>query len=161
MQRQRLETRLYDASYESVFPAARDAVVNHGWAITSADRDSGLLTVSGQIRVHDPRTALTLSILLPPAGDLYMDRYGWAIFDTLLWPYSILWCAPTNLRLARTRTETTGSVAFDVLGPDLTRTRISFVGMAWDSETYPVRIRRLQEEIDRQLFLREVQALAD
>ena len=52
----------------------------------------------------------------------------------------------------------TGTVALESLGSDQTRGRISLRGVAWDSETYPTQIRRLQEETERQLFLRAVRA---
>ena len=40
------------------------------------------------------------------------------------------------------------------LGPERTRLRISLRGIGYDANTYPVLIRRLQEEIERQLFIK-------
>jgi hypothetical protein len=155
-QRQQLETKVYEAPFERTFAASRDAFVNRGYVILDSDFDGGLLSVSQQVLIHNPRTALTLSILLPPVGDFYMQRYGWSIFDLLLWPFSIVWAAPSNYLLARRRMkEVTGNLSFERLGEDRTRLRISLVGVVWDATDYPVLIRGLQEEVNRQLFIKE------
>ena len=84
-----------------------------------------------------------------------MQRYAWGIFDLLLWPFSIVWAAPSNYHLARTRkNEIQGTVALQELKPERTRMRITLKGMDWDTNKYPAVIRSLQEEIERQLFVK-------
>lgn len=154
-QRQDLETRTYQAPYEATFASCRDAFVNFGYVIESSDFGGGVLAVSNQKRRHNPNTALALSIVVPPAGDFYMQRFGWAILDLLLWPFSIVWAAPSNYQLARTRmVETRGTVSVEGLKSAGTRVRITVNGIDWDTKKYPVLIRSLHEEIERQLFIK-------
>ncbi len=159
MQRQELETRTYEAPLREVYSAARHVVADRGFWISESDFEGGLLTVSQTRATYSAKTALTLSILLPTAGDVYMNRYGWAFLDLLTWPYSIAWAAPSNYRLARQRTlEWNGSVLFEVLDADRTRVRFAFSASS-ASGNYPAEIRQLQEAIVRQLFLRHGDAL--
>lgn len=154
-QRQQLETRVYPASYERTFAAARDTLINHGYAIGVSDFDGGVL--SGKLRVlgSNPDTALALSILAP-IGDFYMGRYAWALVDLFLWPFSIAWAAPSNYMIAkRDWQEVTGTLSFEGVAAEKTRVRITLAGVDWDEKKYPVTIRRLQEEMNRQLFIKE------
>jgi hypothetical protein len=154
-QRQQLETKVYAASYERTFAATRDAFVNQGFVLEESDFDGGILGVSTEIQPKNPNTALGLS-LLSPFGDAYMGRWGWAVVDLLLWPISIAWAMPSNYVIARSRwKEVDGNAAFEKLGPERTRLRVSLRGIPHDAEKYPVRIKRLQEEIERQLFIKE------
>ena len=160
MQLRELETHVYDAPLKEVFAASREVLATHGVWIAESDFEGGLLTVSQTVPTHNPQTALTLSLVLPPAGDVYMDRYGWALLDLLALPYSILWAAPWNYQLARKQTrETRGPVFFEALGPERTRVRIHLMGGSKHSEDYSVQVRRLQEAIDRELFLKEGEEL--
>ncbi len=160
-QRQELETQIHDASYDQTIVASRDALTNLGFWIASSDVEGGLLSVTREVRTHDPRKALTLSILLPSAGDVYLGRFGWAVVNLLLWPTSIVWAAPYNYHLARRMTKVSGTSVFEDLGAERTRVRIALVGVPWDTEHYPVMIRRIHEEIARQLFLRAGEGLAE
>lgn len=154
-QRQQLETKVYEASYDDTFAACRDAFVNHGFIIDDSDHTGGIMAVSSQTRRHNPNTALALSIFLTPIGDFYMERYAWGIFDLILWPFSIVWAAPSNYFLARSRmTETEGTVAIQDLKPERTRVRITISSIEWDTKKYPALIHGLQEEIERQLFMK-------
>ncbi len=160
MQRREIETRVYEVPLKEVFAASREVLATHGFWITESDFEGGLLTVSQTVPTHNAQTALTLSLVLPPAGDVYMNRYGWALLDLLTWPYSILWAAPSNYRLAGSRTrDARGMVFFEALGSERTRVRIQLQGVSRSSEDYPVQIRNLQEAIDRELFLKEGEAL--
>ena len=161
-QRQQLETKTYEAGYEATFFACRDAFVNFGYGIEESDFDGGILVLSSEVLRHNPNTALGLSIAAPPAGDFYMQRYAWGIFDLLLWPWSIAWAAPSNYHLAKTRkNEIEGTVALQELKPDRARVRISLKGIDWDTTKYPELIRSLQEEIERQLFIKAGDTLAN
>ncbi len=154
-QRQQLETRVYAASYERTFAATRDAFVNSGYLITESDFDGGILGVSSEVQPKNPNTALGLSVL-SPFGDIYMGRWGWAIFDLLLWPFSVVWAMPSNYTIAKGRwDEVEGNIAFEKLGPERTRARISIRGLGYNADTEPVVIKRLQEELERQLFIQE------
>lgn len=160
-QRQQLETKTYEASYGATFASCRDALVNYGYAIESSDYDGGVIAISQSRYLHDASTALALSTVLPPIGDFYMQRYGWAIFDLLLWPFSIVWAAPSNYQLARTRMEETeGTIAIQELRDDRTRVRVTLTGIPWDTNAYPLVVRSLQEEIERQLFIESGDTLA-
>ena len=153
-QRQQLETKSYEADYDAVFFACRDAFVNYGYGIEGSDFDGGILVLSSEELRHNPNTALGLSIAVTPIGDFYMQRYAWGVFDLLLWPFSIAWAAPSNYHLARTRkNEVEATVALQKLMPNRTRVRITLKGKDWDTTKYPKVIRSLQEEIERQLFL--------
>jgi hypothetical protein len=155
-QRQQLETKVFDASLKRTFAASRDAFVNRGYLITGSDFDGGVISVSQQVQARNPTTALSLSILLTPVGDFYMNRYAWGVVDLLLWPISIAWAAPSNFMIARSRmNDITGTLSFEPLKPERTRLRITLTGMKWDAEKYPVVVRDLQEEINRQLFIKE------
>ena len=102
----------------------------------------------------NPKTALALSILAP-FGDFYMGRYGWALFDLLLWPFSVAWAAPSNYMMAkRDWREVTATLSFEDVAAKRTRVRITLTGIDWDAEKYPVTIRRMQEEMNRQLFIK-------
>lgn len=154
-QRQQLETHVYVASYERTFAATRDAFVNAGYLIVDSDFNGGVIAVSTSVRRKQPNTALGLSVVAP-FGDVYMERYGWAVFDTFLFFVSWIWAMPSNYMIARNSwDEVGGNVSFEQLGPERTRLRISFRDMSHDAKTYPVLIRRLQQEIDRQLFMKE------
>jgi hypothetical protein len=146
---------VYTATYDRTFAATRDAFVNRDYVITASDFDGGVLIVGTEEPSHSPTTALVWSILLPPVGDGYLGRWGWAVVDLLLWPISIVWAAPSNYMIARGRRyEIEGNVSLEEVGSERTRSRISLVGIDHDVESYPVRIRDLQEEIERQLFLK-------
>ncbi len=56
--------------------------------------------------------------------------------------------------------EVRGTVSFERLKPDITRVRIALSGMKRDTEKYPAVIRALQEEIERQLFMKESATIA-
>ena len=161
-QRQQLETKSYRASYDLTFAACRDAFVNYGYVIESSDFNGGIISVKSERRRHNPRTALRLSAVIPAVGDFYMQRYDWAMLDLLLWPFSIIWAVPSNYHLARTRmVAIEGTVALQKLKPERTRVRLSLKGVDWDADKYPVLVRSLQEEIERQLFLKEGDKLGD
>ncbi len=158
-QRQQLETKLYPASYERVFAASRDALINLNFAIDQSDYAGGVITVSREILAKNPAKAAGLSLLCP-VGDFYMGRYAWGLFDTLTWPYCILWSAPANYMLAREQTKPMrGTLSLERLGPERTRLRVTFAGMPQDVRRYPLAIRGLHEEIDRQLFMHEGDAV--
>ncbi len=160
-QRQQLETRVYEASFERTFAASRDAFINQGYLIEESDFSGGVISVSQQTLEHNPNTALTWSILAPPVGDFYMRRYAWGMFDLLLWPFSIVWAAPSNYMIAKSRhKDVDGTLSFESLSPERTRLRISLMGVNYDEKTYPVLVRGLQEEIERQLFIKAGDALA-
>lgn len=153
-QRQELETRVFSASSKATFAAARDTVVNRGYQVNTSDFGGGILTFEGEQQSHNPSTALTLSLICPTAGDFYMDRYGWGVFDLFFWPYSIVWAVPSNVHIANTRFKAVkGTLAFEALGELRTKTRVTISGIPADTEKYPVVIRDLQEEIGRQLFI--------
>ena len=155
-QRQQLETRVYEASFERTFAASRDAFINRGYLIEESDFNGGVISVSNQVLAHNATTALTWSILAPPVGDFYMKRYAWGVFDLLLWPLSIAWAAPSNYFIAKSRhKDIDGTLSFERLSPERTRLRISLVGVNHDEKTYPVLVHGLQEEIERQLFIKE------
>ncbi len=154
MQRQELETRIYEGDFENTFTASRDAFVNYRYAVETSDFNGGILVVSTEKRSRNPNTALGLSILAP-IGDFYMGRYAWGIFDLLLWPLSIAWAAPSNYFIARNRyDEIQGTAAMQALSPEETRVRLTLSGVSKSAATYPLMIRPLQDEIERQLFLR-------
>jgi hypothetical protein len=155
-QRQELETRTYQASVRDTFAATRDTVLNRGYQVKQSDFEGGVLTFERSQLRFSPKTALGLSILCPTAGDFYVERYGWGVFDAFLWPFSIVWAAPSNYLIAgSTYAALQGTVSFDALAPERTRIRVTLSGVPWDVETYPVGIRDLQEEVERQLFIRE------
>lgn len=155
-QRQQLETKVYPASYERSFAATRDAFFNKGYAIEESDFEGGVLSASQEILAKNPKTVLTTSILVPPAGDFYMGRYAWGIFDLVLWPWSIAWAAPSNYLIARGDwKKVRGTASFESLKEEATRVRIALTGVTRDVEKYPALIRELQEEIERQLFIKE------
>ena len=161
-QRQQLETKTYRASYDLTFAACRDAFVNYGYVIKSSDFNGGTISVESERSRHNPRTALGLSIVIPPIGDFYMQRYGWALIDLLLWPWSIAWAAPSNYHLSRTRmVAIVGTVALQKLKPERTRVRLTLSGVDRDADKYPVLVRSLQEEIERQLFIKAGDKLGD
>ena len=104
---------------------------------------------------YDTTTAVTLSIVIPPVGDFYVDRPVAMIFDTLFWPFSVVWAPPINYVKARDeRREIEGNVSFDRVTENQTKVRITLNGVSWDIETYPPTIRRLHDEMERQLFLK-------
>ncbi len=159
-QRQQLETKLYPASYERVFAASRDALINLNFAVDQSDYDGGLIMVSREILAKSPAKAAGFSLLCP-VGDFYMGRFAWGLFDTLTWPYCIVWSVPANYLLASEKTKPMrGTLSLEKLGPDRTRLRVTFAGMPHDVRGYPLAIRGLHEEIDRQLFMREGDALS-
>ena len=161
-QRQQLETKVYAAPYERTFAASRDALVNAGYLIAESDFDGGVLSVSSQLRTHDPNTALMWSVLVTPVGDFYMQRYAWGLLDLVLWPFSIAWAAPSNYMLARKWTkEVNGTFSFESLKPERTRLRITLTGIDWDADKYPKLIRGLQEEVERQLFIKAGDTLGE
>ena len=47
------------------------------------------------------------------------------------------------------------ALSFEQVGDEKTRVRVTLTGVDWDAEKYPVTIRTLQEEMHRQLFLKE------
>lgn len=156
IERQRLETRTYPKSYGDTYAACRDAFVNFGYMIEASDYDGGVLVVSSELRLRDPGRALGLSLVLPPAGDIYTRRYNWVLLDLITWPFSILWSAPSNFRHARDEiAEIEGNVVLQDLGQDRTRVRITLAGLERDAGRYPLMVRALQEEVERQLFLHE------
>ncbi len=161
-QRQQLETKVYAAPYERTFAASRDALVNAGYLIAESDFDGGVISVSNQLRTHNPKTALIWSIFLPPVGDFYLERYAWGVVDLLLWPFSIAWAAPSNYMLAKKRMkEINGTFSFERLKPERTRLRITLTGVDWDVDKYPPLIRGLQEEVERQLFIKAGDTLGE
>ena len=124
-QRQQLETKLYAASYERAFAASRDALINLNFAIDQSDYAGGVITVSREILAKNPAKAAGLSLLCP-LGDFYMGRFAWGLFDTLTWPYCILWSAPANYMLASEQTKRMrGTLSLERLGPDRTRLRVT------------------------------------
>lgn len=154
-QRQELETRVFEASLRNTFDAAREAIINRGYLVNASDFDGGILTCTQQIQKFEPTTALTLSLICPTVGDFYMERYGWGVFDLFFWPFSILWAAPSNFRLAQTEHfNARGTMSFEPLGEMSTRMRVTLHGVTWDTERYPVIIRSLQEGVGRQLFIK-------
>ncbi len=155
-QRQQLETKIFRASYEETFAATRDAFFNSGYMIRESDFDGGVLSASQEVLAKDPKKVLAAAILVPPAADFYMGRYLWGIVDLLLWPWSIAWAAPSNdLMAANDWKEVHGTVSLERLKPDITRVRIALSGMTLDTEKYPAIVHRLQDEIERQLFMKE------
>jgi hypothetical protein len=160
-QRQQLETRVYAAPFERAFAAARDTLINHGYAIGVSDFDGGVLSATLHVPTANPNTALALSILAP-FGDFYMERYAWALVDLLLWPISVAWAAPSNYMIAkRSFREVTATLSFEAVAEERTRVRITLTGVDWDAEKYPVTIRQMQEEMHRQLFIKEGDKLDD
>jgi hypothetical protein len=64
--------------------------------------------------------------------------------------------------IAKKRTvDVNGTFSFERLKPDRTRLRITLTGIDWDAEKYPTMIRRLQEEIERQLFIKAGDTLGE
>lgn len=158
-QRQELETRVYEAPAPDVFAASREALLNDGYWVEESDFEGGLLTVSQTVPARDARKALIYSLLLPCAGDVYMNRYGWALLDLFTWPYSILWAAPSNYRIAQQRTRhTRGTLTFEALAPDRTRLRLA---LGARTEEDSVAVRRLLEAIEQELFFREGERLGE
>jgi hypothetical protein len=163
VQRQQLETRVYPASYERTFAAARDTLINHGYAIGVSDYDGGVLSAALQILEYNPNLALGLSII-PPIGDIYVGRYGWAIVDLplmlILLPF--FYAPPINyMKAKRTWRDIKATLSFEEVGEEKTRVRITLTGVDWDAEKYPVTIRQMQEEMHRQLFIKEGDKLDD
>jgi hypothetical protein len=163
VQRQQLETRVYPATYERTFAAARDTLINHGYAIGVSDFDGGVLSAQLQVLVYNPNVALGLSII-PPIGDIYVGRYGWAIVDIplmlILVPF--FYAPPINyMKAKRTYRDVRATLSFEAVGEEKTRVRITLTGVDWDAEKYPVTIRMMQEEMHRQLFIKEGDKLDD
>lgn len=153
-QRQELETQIHSASLHKVFAAVRDTAVNEGYDVRSSDFAGGLLLISSESLKYSPGTAALTTFLLPPVGDIYVGRYGFAILDLLLWPWSVVWATPINYQRAKTDfNELSGTVSFTKLSPRETRVRISIKGTPWDTEVYPRMIQHLHTEIGRQLFV--------
>ncbi len=160
-QRQQLETRVYSASYERTFAAARDAFVNASYVIEDSDYDGGIMHVSTRVLGKNPNVALGWSILVTPVGDGYNGRWGWAVFDTLFWPFSIVWAAPSKYLIAKGSSQNLeGNLSFEELSEERTRLRVSLRGVPHDAESYPRRVRGFQEEIERQLFVKGGDTLA-
>ncbi len=153
-QRQQLETRVVEAPAATTFHAARDAVLNLGYRVQSSDFQGGVLVFTGEIPGKDPVLAAGLSTLAP-IGDLYVGRTGRAAFDTVFWPVAWIWAAPSNYRAAKKdRIAVHGTFTTQSLGPARTRARVTLSGIPQGAASYPLVIRSLYEEIERQVFLR-------
>ena len=160
-QRQELETRVVAAPLEDVFAAVRDTVINAGYEIIESDYRGGMLGFQRDVQVYSPGAAAGMSIFLAPAGDIYLHDYGWIFIDTLFWPLSGLWAAPRNYATARDSVvNERGNVSFKELAARSVRFRISLHGVEWDTEHYPYTIRRLHEEVERQLLLQDTGPLS-
>jgi hypothetical protein len=57
--------------------------------------------------------------------------------------------------------EVTATLSFEAVAEERTRVRITLTGVDWDAEKYPVTIRQMQEEMHRQLFIKEGDKLDD
>jgi hypothetical protein len=157
MQRQQLETRVYPAGYQPTFAAARDTLINFGYAIGVSDFNGGVLSASLQVLEYNPNLALGLSII-PPIGDIYVGRYGWAIVDIplmlILLPF--FYAPPINYATAkRSWKDVKATLSFEAVAEERTRVRITLTGVDWDADKYPVTVRQMQEEMHRQLFIKE------
>jgi hypothetical protein len=112
---------------------------------------------------YDPNLALGLSII-PPIGDIYVGRYGWAIVDLplmlILVPF--FYAPPINyMKAKRSYRDIRATLSFEQVGEEKTRVRVTLTGVDWDAEKYPVTVRTLQEEMHRQLFIKEGDKLGD
>ncbi len=153
-QRQQLETRVVEAPVTTTFHAARDAILNLGYRVQSSDFQGGVLVFTGEIPGKDPVLAAGLSTLAP-IGDLYVGRTKRAAIDTVFWPVAWIWAAPSNYHAAKKdRIAVHGTLTTQRLGETRTRTRVTLSGVPQGAESYPLIIRSLYEEIERQVFLR-------
>ena len=153
-QRQQLETRVVEADAATTFHAARDAILNLGFRVQSSDFNGGILVFESEVQGKDPGLAAGLS-MIAPLGDVYVGRYSRAPIDTLFWPVAWIWAAPSNYAEAKKDLILVhGTFTTQALGESRTRTRITLNGIPQSADSYPVIIRRIHEEVERQVFLR-------